>query len=127
MTAAEDARPISASEEARCQALLRADVPALRRMFHDRLLYTHASGVRDTKSAYLAKVENGYYVYLRLTHRVERVSVLGDTAIVVGRLSGDMTVQGAPRTFENLSLAVWTKSDGDWQLVAHGSTRPPAD
>lgn len=100
-------------------------MPALGRMFHDQLLYTHASGVRDTKAQYLAKVQSGYYVYVQLTHAVERVDVLEDTAIVIGRLSGDLTVQGDHRPFDNLSLAVWTRSDGDWQLLAHGSTRAP--
>jgi len=121
-TIADDERTVLAAEEARCRALMASDMPALERMFSDRLRYTHASGVRDTKAEYLAKIQNGYYDYIRITHRVEQVDVLGDTAVVVGRLSGDMTVQGDPRILDTLTTAVWTRSSGEWQLLAHGST-----
>jgi hypothetical protein len=121
----DDVRAVLAAEDRRYDALLGPDLPMLERLFHDRLSYAHSSGVRDTKAEYLAKIESGYYDYARIDHPVERVDVLGDSAVVVGRMTADLSVNGTPKIIDNLALAVWTKDTGDWQLVAYASTPLP--
>ena len=116
---------VLAAENRRYAALLAPDMPALEQLFHDRLSYAHSSGARDTKAEYLAKVRSGYYDYLRIEHPVERVEVVGDTAIVVGRMTADLTVDGTRKTIDNLALAVWTRAGGEWQLVAYAATPLP--
>jgi len=117
---------VLAAENRRHEALLGPDLPTLERLFHDQLSFAHSSGVRDTKDEYLAKIRNGYYDYLRIDHPVERVDVLGDTAVVVGRMTADLEVEGTAKTINNLALAVWTRTAGGWQLVAYASTPLPA-
>ena len=114
-----------AAEDRRYDALFGPDLPALERLFHDRLSYAHSSGVRDTKAEYLAKIESGYYIYRRMDHPVERVDVVGDTVVVVGRMTADLDVAGTPKTIDNLALAVWTKDGGEWRLLAYASTPLP--
>jgi hypothetical protein len=121
----DDVRAVLAAEDRRYDALLGPDLPTLERLFHERLSYAHSSGVRDTKAEYLAKIENGYYVYSRIDHPVERVDVLGDSAVVVGRMTADLTVDGTAKTIDNLALAVWTRAEGEWQLIAYASTPLP--
>jgi ketosteroid isomerase-like protein len=121
----DDVAAVLAAEDRRYEALLAPDLPALERLFHDRLSYAHSSGVRDTKAEYLGKIESGYYDYQRIDHPVERVDVLGDSAVVVGRMTADLTVQGKQKTIDNLALAVWTRTAGEWQLVAYASTPLP--
>jgi hypothetical protein len=116
---------VLAAEDRRYEALLGPDLPTLERLFHDRLSYAHSSGVRDTKREYLHKIASGYYGYLRIDHPVERVEVVGDTVVVVGRMTSDLTVQGTPKTIDNLALAVWTRDAGYWQLLAYASTPLP--
>ena len=116
---------VLAAEDRRYEALLGPDLPTLERLLHDRLSYAHSSGVRDTKAEYLAKIENGYYDYKRSDHPVDRVELIGDTAVVVGRMNADLLVQGAPKTLDVLALAVWTKDTGEWQLLAYASTSLP--
>jgi hypothetical protein len=123
---ADDVRAVLAAEDRRYQAMLDADLSLLDRLFADQLSYAHSSGVRDTKGEYLHKIESGYYDYLRIDHPVERVEVVGDTAVVVGRMTADLTVGGTPKTIDNLALAVWTRATGDWQLLAYAPTPPPA-
>jgi hypothetical protein len=123
---ADDVRAVLAAEDLRYQAMLDADLSLLDRLFTDQLSYAHSSGVRDTKGEYLHKIESGYYDYLRIDHPVERVEVVGDTAVVVGRMTADLTVGGTPKTIDNLALAVWTRATGDWQLLAYAPTPPPA-
>ncbi|HET6391185.1 MAG TPA: nuclear transport factor 2 family protein [Blastococcus sp.] len=116
---------VLAAEDRRYEALLGPDLPTLERLFHDRLSYAHSSGVRDTKAEYLAKIGNGYYDYTRSDHPVERVDVVGDTAVVSGRMTADLLVQGEPKSLDVLALAVWTKETGEWQLLAYASTPLP--
>ena len=116
---------VLAAEDRRYQALLGPDLPALERLFHERLSYAHSSGVRDTKAEYLAKIESGYYDYTRSEHPVERVDVVGDTAVVSGRMTADLLVQGRPKSLDVLALAVWTRDTGEWQLLAYASTPIP--
>jgi ketosteroid isomerase-like protein len=105
--------------------MVEGDLAALDRLLDDRVSYAHSSGVRDTKAQYLGKVRSGYYVYLRIDHPVERVEVVGDTAVVVGRTTADLTVDGTPKTIDNLALAVWTRAAGDWRLLAYAPTAAP--
>lgn len=116
---------VLAAEDRRYEALLGPDLPALERLFHERLSYAHSSGVRDTKAEYLAKIGDGYYDYARLDHPVERVDIVGDAAVVVGRMNADLLVEGTPKTLDVLALAVWTKETGEWQLLAYASTPIP--
>ncbi len=120
-----DEAAVLAAEDARYRAMQDADLDALDRLCADELSYAHSSGVRDTKDEYLGKVRSGYYQYLSVEHPVERVEVVGDTAIVVGRMTSDLVVGGTPKTIDNLALAVWVRREGDWQLLAYAPTRPP--
>ncbi len=120
-----DEAAVLAAEDARYRAMQGADLDALERLCADELSYAHSSGVRDTKDEYLGKVRSGYYQYLSVEHPVERVEVVGDTAIVVGRMTSDLVVGGTPKTIDNLALAVWTRTGSDWRLLAYAPTRLP--
>jgi len=122
----EDVAAVLAAEDRRYQAMIDTDLAALDRMLDDRLSYAHSSGARDTKTEYLEKVRSGYYDYLTADHPVERVEVVGDTAMVVGRMTSDLTVQGTRKTIDNLALAVWVRADGGWRLLAYAPTTLPA-
>lgn len=122
---ADDVPEVLAAEDRRYRAMLDADLDALERLLADEVSYAHSSGVRDTKAEYLAKVRSGYYVYRRIDHPVERIEVVGDSAVVVGRMTADLDVDGQPKTIDNLSLAVWVRRDGTWQLLGYAPTRLP--
>lgn len=119
-------KAVLAAEDRRYRAMQDGDLATLEQMCADELSYAHSSGARDTKDEYLAKVRSGYYVYQRIDHPVERVEVVGDAAIVVGRMTADMLVGGTPKTIDNLALAVWTRASGNWRLLAYAPTSLPA-
>lgn len=121
----DDVAAVLAAEDERYRAMIDADLAALDRLCADELSYAHSSGVRDTKPEYFAKVRSGYYVYRRVDHPVERVEVVGDTGVVVGRMTADLLVDGVPKTIDNLALAVWVRGGNGWRLLAYAPTRLP--
>ena len=120
-----EVQAVLAAEDRRYRAMQDADLVTLDELCADALSYAHSSGTRDTKSEYLGKLRSGYYVYRRIDHPVERVEVVGDTAIVVGRMTADVEVQGLLKTIDNLALAVWTRASGNWRLLAYAPTSLP--
>jgi hypothetical protein len=126
MSDPEDVRAVLAAEDRRYRAMQEADLATLDEVCADELSYAHSSGARDTKGEYLGKIRSRYYVYLRIDHPVERVEVVGDTAIVVGRMTADLLVRGTPKTIDNLALAVWTRTSGGWRLLGYAPTALPA-
>jgi Domain of unknown function (DUF4440) len=122
----DEERAVLDLEDRRYQAMIDADLETMDRLCAEELSYAHSSGVRDTKQEYFEKIRSGYYDYHSIDHPVERVEVVGDTAIVVGRMTADLSVQGTPKTIDNLALAVWAKENGEWRLLAYAPTALPA-
>ncbi len=122
----DDVAAVLAAEDRRYRAMIAADLDTLDELCADELSYAHSSGARDTKAEYFEKVRTGYYVYRSVDHPVERVAVVGDTAIVVGRMTADLEVQGTRKTIDNLALAVWVRTASGWRMLAYAPTSLPA-
>jgi ketosteroid isomerase-like protein len=121
----DDVPAVLAAEDRRYQAMLEGDLDTLDALCADELSYTHSNGVRDTKAEYFGKVREGYYVYHRIDHPVERVQVAGDAAVVVGRMTADLTSGGVRKTIDCLATAVWTRSGSGWRLLGYAPTPLP--
>jgi hypothetical protein len=122
----DDEKAVLAAEDRRYQAMLDGDLETLDALCADELSYTHSNGVRDTKAEYFAKLREGYYVYHRIDHPVERVELAGDAAVVVGRMTADLTSGGVRKNIDCLAIAVWIRSGSDWRLLAYAPTPLPA-
>ncbi|MGY1707362.1 nuclear transport factor 2 family protein [Geodermatophilus sp. SYSU D00697] len=121
----DDVQAVLDAEDRRYRAMVEGDLTALDALLAPGMTYTHSSGRRDTKDEYLDKLRSRYYVYRSAEHPVERVEVSGDAAVVVGRMTADVDVDGVPKELDNLATAVWTRADGDWRLLAYASSPPP--
>src|SRR3954453_16462992 len=111
----DDEKAVLAAEDRRYQAMLDADLETLDALCAEELSYTHSNGVRDTKEEYFAKLREGYYVYHRIDHPVERVELAGGGAMVVGRMTADLTSGGVGKNIDCLPIAVWTRSPSGWR------------
>jgi hypothetical protein len=122
----DDEKAVLAAEDRRYQAMLDGDLETLDALCADALSYTHSNGVRDTKAEYFAKLRDGYYVNHRIDHPVERVEWAGDAAVVVGRMTADLTSGGVRKNIDCLAIAVWTRDASGWRLLAYAPTPVPA-
>ena len=97
-------------EGERCAAMLSGDEPAMRRLFHDDMIFTHSSGLAETKASFIGSIASGKFDYKRIEQSKERVRLYGDTALVSGQAVIDIDVDGAPRKLNLCYLAAWVRT-----------------
>jgi ketosteroid isomerase-like protein len=104
-------------------AVMAGDQAALGRILGNDLIYAHSSGVIETKQEYLGKLKTGDQKYASIDHQSVTVRPYGDVAIahIKTRMTG--STKGVPFDNQLMLLHVWRKQGGNWQLVAHQSTR----
>jgi ketosteroid isomerase-like protein len=105
---------ILALEDKRFAAMTGKDWKALDALLHDQLLYTHSSGVTDTKAVWMDAMKAGRTVYKSVKHSDRKVRVYGDNALVTGKAAIEAEVNGQARSMRLVYLDVWTKTSQGW-------------
>ena len=114
---------VLSAEKRRCEAMLANDNAALEALLDPRLHFSHATGAHDGKEAYLAKMAAGRIQYIGVTWSEQQVTQLApDAAMLTGRMTTDVRVEGVDKRLNNRVITVWALGDGDWHLVAFQST-----
>ena len=117
-------KEILALEDERYAAMCSGDFAALEAMLHDELLYTHSSGLTDTKVTWLASLRSGKTKYKSAAFSDRKVRLAGDTALVTGRAAIEAEINGQPRSL-SVFLNAWTKTPKGWKFIAWQSTPQP--
>ena len=124
MAAAAD--EVKKAETEWADAVKRQDMAALNRILSDDLVYTHSTGIIDSKSEYLNKMKSGAQKYEAIEHSDTKIRTYGDdTGVVNTRVRMAGATKGVPFNNQLLMTHVWVKKDGRWQLVAHQTTLLP--
>jgi ketosteroid isomerase-like protein len=113
-------------EDKRLAAMVGEDFGSLEAMVHDELIYTHSSGVVDTKASWLESMRSRKTRYRKVTPGERKVRLYGDTALVTGRADIEAEVGGQPKSLRLSYLIAWTKTPQGWKFVAWQSTPRPA-
>jgi hypothetical protein len=109
--------------EQRSQAQIQGDFPTLERLMADECTYTHASSQTQNKAEFIGELKSGKRVYKALKNTDLHVLVYGHTAVLTGR-TGISAVNDGKNTEVSIKfLEVYEKRNGQWQMVAHQSTR----
>ena len=109
-------------EDKRFGAMIARDFKALDAMLHGELLYTHSSGVTDTKSSWLDSMKSGKTKYRRVNCSERKVRIFGDIALVTGRAAIEAEVNGQARQLKLMFLDAWARTPLGWKFVAWQST-----
>lgn len=109
-------------EGKRYAAILDGDFDTFVTLCHAQLVYGHTGGNRDSLDTYLYKLRTGALEYHRINSAVDDIVIIGDTALVFGRMNAEITVNGINKTLDNSCLAVWSKDAGEWKFVAYQPT-----
>jgi hypothetical protein len=110
-------------EALRFHAMEKADIETLDRIISDDLIYTHSSGLRQSKFDVIGVLGSTEMKYESITPYDVRVRIYNGTAIVAGRATINIKAHGERESFEICYLDVHVKQEGRWQMVAWQSSR----
>jgi hypothetical protein len=114
---------VLAAEKRRCDAMLANDNSALAAVLDARLYFSHATGAVDDRDAFLAKMAAGRIQYTGIAWSEEKVTALApDAAMLTGRMTTDVRVEGVDKRLNNRVITVWCRSGDAWRLAAFQST-----
>ncbi|HEY3697078.1 nuclear transport factor 2 family protein [Phenylobacterium sp.] len=123
------ARAVLEADDRRRAATMAGDADALEALLTPDFTYTHNTGFREGRAAYVARVRNRQVEYVSMERLFAGVRVHGGVALVDGLAS--MTNRAPPagplRTSKTLYLAVWVLSNGQWRMAAYASTLARSD
>lgn len=124
-----DAAALVDANQRRFQAMIDRNLPELEAMLHDNLVYTHSTGVVESRQEALASLASDRFIYRRIEAQDLRPIVVGDTGVITGLAQMQVAVGGEVMEGRLRFTAVYVRSDQSesWQLIAWQSTRidPP--
>ncbi len=120
--ASSDEKDVLAAVDAWKQAALKGDAPALDKLYHDELAYTHSNAMTQNKAVAIASETSPTGVYKAIVMRDVIVHVYDNTAILQYKL--DLT-HFAGDTAHLHEIMVWMKTPQGWQLLERHATKLP--
>jgi hypothetical protein len=117
--------PVEVVDAQRREALVNADVAALRALFADGLRYGHANGVVESKAELLEGLGSGRLDYRAIRVEESEARELASAWVVTGQQTIEVTSAGREITSHSVFTAVYAQSGGRWQLIAYQSTPLP--
>lgn len=117
---------ILALEDKRFGAMTAKDWKTLDALLHGDLLYTHSTGITDTKAVWMEAMKSGRTSYKSVKSSDRKVRLYGEVALVTGKAAIEAEVGGQPRSMKLCYLLAWTKTPQGWKFVAWQSTPQPA-
>jgi len=113
-------------EDKRFAAMIARDFAALEQMVHAELLYTHSSGVTDTKASWIESMKSGKVKYKSVSCSGRQVKFFGDVALTRGRAAIEVDIGGQAKSLRLLFLNAWTRTPQGWKFAAWQSCPQPA-
>jgi len=112
-------------EDRRFVAMIARDLAALEKLTHEQLLYTHSSGLTDTKASWLESIKAGKAKYKSVDCSERKVRFLGEVALVNGKAAIEVDVNGQPKSLRLAFLNAWARTPKGWKFVAWQSCPLP--
>ena len=114
------------AEQRWTEALENGDTAALGEIYADDLVYVHSGGNAESKAEFIGRVKAGGLKYESVTLVNPKVRLYGDAAVVNGTFDVRVMVDGAPVNTKVVYIHVYARQGGRWRMVAHQTTRHPA-
>jgi ketosteroid isomerase-like protein len=103
-----------------CQAMTDADIDALREIVSEDMIFTHMSGMQQTREQYFADIAAGRLNYFTIGIENPQISVDNDNAEITFTSVLNANAYGARGTFRMKGTHHFEKRDGEW-IAVNGS------
>ena len=121
-TEIEDARQVTALENAWNQAEIKADASGLSLLLGDEFVYTDVDGSLKNRAQWLADVQKESLHYEQLGNQDQVVHIYGNTVIVTGVYRERVHLKGKSVVRRGRFTDTWMKQNGAWKCVASQAT-----
>jgi Domain of unknown function (DUF4440) len=111
-------REIEALEQREAKAMLDSDASTLRTLWADDMVVNSTANLIAGKKILLEMVENGRLKLRTYERRPVRITVFGDLVVTTGNEVSQLITNIAEFKLFVSYMNVWTKRDGNWQLLA---------
>ena len=101
-----------------CQAMTDADTDAMRNLVSEDMVYTHMSGMKQSREEYFADVESGRLRYYTIGIEDPVISVDGDKGMITYTSVLNADAYGAIGTYRIKGTHHYDLRDGRWILVS---------
>ena len=118
-------KEILALEDKRFAAMVARDFTTLEQLAHNELLYTHSSGVTDSKASWIESMKSGKVKYKSASCSERQVRFFGEVALVRGRAAIEVDIGGQPKSLRLFFLNAWTRTPQGWKFAAWQSCPQP--
>ena len=100
-----------------CQAMTEADIDTMREIVSEDMIFTHMSGMKQTREEYFADVADGSLTYYAIGMEHPAVVVDGDMAAVTYTSVLSANAYGARGTFRMKGTHYYRRINGEWIAV----------
>jgi ketosteroid isomerase-like protein len=115
---------VQAQEDKWLAAVKANDLDALGKILADDLVYTHSTGIVETKTDYLNKLKSGDQKYANIEYSDIKTWNLGRAQVLSATVRMTGATKGVPFDNKLKMLHVWSRQqDCTMQLVAHQTTK----
>lgn len=108
-------------------AMVDADSAALDSLLADGCVYTHSTGLVQTKDDLIAMLAGGGVDYASFDVTDPALYVYEGAAVITGTQTIELVVRGDPVTSVSRYTAVWVRDRGAWRCAAYQSTPIPSE
>jgi hypothetical protein len=115
---AEDQKTIEGLEQREAKAMLTADTSTLQTLWADDMVVNSTANLIAGKKILLEMVQNGRLKLRSYERRPVRIAVIGDLVVSTGSEVSQLITDTAEFKLFTSYMNLWTKRDGNWQLLA---------
>ena len=100
-----------------CQAMTDADIDTMREIVSEDMIFTHMSGMQQTREEYFADIADGNLNYFTIGIENPVIEVDGDSASITFTSVLNANAYGARGTFRMKGTHRYERRDGEWIAV----------
>jgi ketosteroid isomerase-like protein len=120
-------KEVMAASDAWKLAMMKKDPAGLQKLLHEDLIYSHSSGMVQTKADVIKATTTGKGVIEAMDFSETTVRVYGNMALIRANLDMRNATDGKATVSHTNCLHVWLKGPTGWQMVSRQATQlsPP--
>jgi ketosteroid isomerase-like protein len=123
LSAADADKAVLAAANDLSNAQMSKDKATLEKLLGDELVYSHSSGMRETKAQHIEAIMKPTSHYEKIELSDQKIMSYGNTAVLICKAIFSTNNNGK-KADNNLSMMqTWVKRGTGWQLVARWTTK----